>query len=118
MNVMITASGPIVIDWTNAARGEPLLDVAVAVVLLTCPQMPGSKLLNDVLRPVRQVLGRTFSKRYPRAELDPQLVTAAAAQDARRELLPRRGGRGARLRARGRPALRLDNGLMTGRRVR
>ena len=78
MNVMMTASGPVVIDWTNASRGEPLLDVALTVVLLTCPQMPGSKLLNTALRPVRLQLGRTFSKRYPADELDRQLVIAAA----------------------------------------
>jgi aminoglycoside phosphotransferase (APT) family kinase protein len=78
MNVMMTTSGPVVIDWTNASRGEPLLDVALTVVLLTCPQMPGSRFLNTALRPVRRRLGRTFSKRYPADDLDHQLVTAAA----------------------------------------
>jgi aminoglycoside phosphotransferase (APT) family kinase protein len=100
MNVMITAAGPVVIDWTNAARGEPLLDVAVAVVLLTCPQMPGSKLLNDALRPVRQRLGRTFSKRYPQAELDPQLVIASELKMLDGNFSPDEVAACARLRAR------------------
>ena len=37
MNVMLSARGPVVIDWTNAARGQPLSDVAMTYVLLTCP---------------------------------------------------------------------------------
>jgi serine/threonine protein kinase len=77
MNVMITASGPIVIDWPNAARGEPLLDVALTFVLLTCPSFPGSRLLNAAARPVRKLLGRSFAKRYRGRELDRQLVDAA-----------------------------------------
>lgn len=77
MNVMMTAAGPVVIDWTNAARGEPLLDVGVTLVLLTCPRIPGSNLLNVVLGPVRKMLGRSFAKRYRGRELDRQLVIAA-----------------------------------------
>ena len=41
MNVMMTASGPVVIDWPNAARGDPLLDVGSPYILFTCPR-PGS----------------------------------------------------------------------------
>lgn len=77
MNVMMTAGGPIVIDWPNAARGEPLLDVGFSLVLLTCPRVPGSEMLNVVLRPVRQVLGRVFAKRYRGPELDRQMYQAA-----------------------------------------
>jgi aminoglycoside phosphotransferase (APT) family kinase protein len=33
-NVMLAPSGPVVIDWTNAARGEPALDVALTWVIL------------------------------------------------------------------------------------
>jgi aminoglycoside phosphotransferase (APT) family kinase protein len=77
MNVMLTESGPIVIDWTNAARGEPLLDVAVTFVLLTCPRFPGSDFINAAARPVRGALGSMFTKRYRGKELDRQLVIAA-----------------------------------------
>ena len=38
MNVMMTTRGPVVIDWTNAARGDPLIDVGLTYVLLTCPR--------------------------------------------------------------------------------
>jgi aminoglycoside phosphotransferase (APT) family kinase protein len=77
MNVMMTAAGPVVIDWTNAARGEPLLDVGVTLVLMTCPRVPGPDLLNVALRPMRKQLGRSFAKRYRGRELDRQLVIAA-----------------------------------------
>lgn len=78
MNVMITASGPIVIDWNNAARGEPLLDVALTYVLFTCPRMPGPDLLNAAMQPVRRLVANTFAKRYRGRELDRQLVKGAA----------------------------------------
>ncbi|GAA5135607.1 phosphotransferase [Pseudonocardia adelaidensis] len=33
-NVVLTASGPVLIDWTNAADGPPGLDVALSAVIL------------------------------------------------------------------------------------
>ena len=33
-NVMLSPTGPFVIDWTNARRGEPALDVALTWVIL------------------------------------------------------------------------------------
>src|SRR5260221_5113878 len=41
LNLMITASGPIVIDWTNAAQEDPLLDVALTFILPTRPRVRG-----------------------------------------------------------------------------
>jgi aminoglycoside phosphotransferase (APT) family kinase protein len=77
LNVMMTKSGPIVIDWTNAGRGDPLLDVGFTFLLLTCPRVPGSNLKNAALRPIRHVLARAFVKRYRGHELDVQLAHAA-----------------------------------------
>jgi len=88
MNVMITASGPVVIDWSNAARGEPLLDVALTYILLTCPRAPGSDLLNAALQPVRRLLADAFAKRYRGPELDRQLVAGAAVKVLDRNMSP------------------------------
>jgi tRNA A-37 threonylcarbamoyl transferase component Bud32 len=77
MNVMLTQSGPIVIDWPNAARGTALADVAVTFVLLTCPQVPGSRTLNRAVAPLRVVLARMFASRYKARALDEKLVLAA-----------------------------------------
>ena len=33
-NVMFTARGPVVIDWTNARAGAPAADVAMAYLIM------------------------------------------------------------------------------------
>jgi hypothetical protein len=40
MNVMVTAEGPVVIDWSNAKRGAPEMDVANTWALLRCGEIP------------------------------------------------------------------------------
>src|SRR5207253_11369255 len=40
LNVMMTRRGPIVIDWSNAARGDPAYDVADTWVLLATADPP------------------------------------------------------------------------------
>jgi aminoglycoside phosphotransferase (APT) family kinase protein len=67
-----------VIDWPNAARGDPLLDVALTYILFTCPRMPGPALLNTAMQPVRRLMANTFAKRYRGRELDRQLIKGAA----------------------------------------
>jgi aminoglycoside phosphotransferase (APT) family kinase protein len=73
LNVIVTASGPVVIDWTNAARADALADVAMTIVLLTCPRMPGSRIVNVAATPLRTYLARAFSSRYRGRALDEQL---------------------------------------------
>lgn len=34
-NILMPPHGPVIIDWTNAAIGNPLADVAMTVVILT-----------------------------------------------------------------------------------
>jgi aminoglycoside phosphotransferase (APT) family kinase protein len=77
MNVMLAPAGPIVIDWTNASRGLALTDVATTIVLLTCPQMPGSRMINVAATPARAFLARTFAARYKGRALDERLAWAA-----------------------------------------
>jgi Ser/Thr protein kinase RdoA (MazF antagonist) len=55
-NVLLTAQGPIVIDWPAATRGEPAADVARTVLLLTVgAPLPSAPLRVRLLAPV--VLG-------------------------------------------------------------
>jgi aminoglycoside phosphotransferase (APT) family kinase protein len=77
MNVMLTASGPVVIDWTNASRGKALTDVALTIILVTCPEIPASRMINVVATPARSWIARTFASRYKGRELDEQLVHGA-----------------------------------------
>jgi len=77
MNVMITAAGPVVIDWTNAARGNALTDVAVTLVLLTCPEVPAPRPIRIAVTPARAWIARAFASRYKGRDLDEQLVFGA-----------------------------------------
>jgi tRNA A-37 threonylcarbamoyl transferase component Bud32 len=73
LNVIVTESGPVVIDWTNAARAAALSDVAMTIVLLTCPRMPGSRIVNTAATPLRAYIARAFSARYRGRALDERL---------------------------------------------
>src|SRR5580658_9848625 len=39
LNVLIGPSGPVVIDWTNASRGDPARDVALSWVLMAAGEI-------------------------------------------------------------------------------
>ena len=77
MNVMLTAAGPIVIDWPNASRGDALTDVATTIVLLTCPDMPGSRIVNVAATGPRALMARAFASRYRGRALDERIAFAA-----------------------------------------
>jgi aminoglycoside phosphotransferase (APT) family kinase protein len=77
MNVMLSARGPVVIDWTGASRGQALTDVALTYVLLTCPQMPAPRLVQVLANPARAFLARSFARRYRGIEFDAHLAIAA-----------------------------------------
>ncbi len=49
-NVILTADGPVVIDWTNAASGPAALDLAKTLVTLTTVDLPGwpQRLVRDL----------------------------------------------------------------------
>ena len=40
-NVLLTARGPVVIDWSNAARGDQADDVALTWVIVATSRVPG-----------------------------------------------------------------------------
>jgi Ser/Thr protein kinase RdoA (MazF antagonist) len=65
-NVILSPAGPVVIDWTNARRGEPALDVALIwVILATSGGIPG------------RVFLRAFLPHFERTELLRALPAAA-----------------------------------------
>ena len=60
MNVMMTSAGPMVIDWSNAAAGDPAYDLADTWVLFACGTPPMSG-IDRVIVPIgRRVLMRAF----------------------------------------------------------
>ena len=65
LNVLMTADGPMVIDWANCARGDPAYDVADTWLLFATADAPGGR-RDRVLAAV----GRRIFLRYFLRELD------------------------------------------------
>jgi aminoglycoside phosphotransferase (APT) family kinase protein len=77
LNVMITARGPVVIDWPNAHAGHPLTDVGFTYVLLTCPEMPAPWIVRTLVQPFRVAVARGFVRRYRGPGLAGHIARAA-----------------------------------------
>ncbi|MGA2835694.1 MAG: phosphotransferase [Acidimicrobiales bacterium] len=60
LNVLMGPDGPVVIDWANAARGEPTIDVAVTWVLVASGQVPTGRVQSAVLGIGRRILLGSF----------------------------------------------------------
>jgi serine/threonine protein kinase len=63
-NVMVGPQGPVVIDWTNACRGDPSVDVALAWVLMAAGEVPTGRLLGTILGRARSVLVHSFLRSF------------------------------------------------------
>ncbi len=59
LNVLISPTGPVVIDWANAALGEAAVDVAVTWMVVASAAIPG----NPVARALAQLLQDRFVAR-------------------------------------------------------
>ena len=88
LNVILSERGPVVIDWANAARGRGLSDVALTYVLLTCPQMPGPRILQLAAQPARVGLARMFAHRYRGNDLVERIAAAADLKTLDRNMTP------------------------------
>ena len=88
LNVIMTAHGPVVIDWANAARGDALSDAALTYALLTCPRVPGPKIVGTVLQPLRPLVGKQFAKRWWSAAFCERIAVAAELKALDRNMLP------------------------------
>lgn len=60
LNVMIGPAGPVVIDWTGAARGDPAADVALAWLLLVGGEIPAAGWKRRVFESARAAFIRSF----------------------------------------------------------
>jgi aminoglycoside phosphotransferase (APT) family kinase protein len=86
LNVIMSARGPVVIDWANAMLGKPLFDAALTYVLLTCPDIPAPALVRTLLQPLRPRLGHMFAKRWWGPELRQQVALAAELKSLDRNI--------------------------------
>jgi aminoglycoside phosphotransferase (APT) family kinase protein len=75
-NVLLSRTGPVVIDWTFAARGHPAADVARTQLILRIGEPPDNKPIAMIAdRLGRRVLANRYLHAYRRARpLEPNLV--------------------------------------------
>lgn len=69
LNIILSNRGPVVIDWTNASRGDPLVDVAATWVLLASGNVPGGRLDAVKAKVGRGILLRGFLRPFSKTEL-------------------------------------------------
>ena len=90
--IMHPRRGPVVIDWTNAARGDALIDVAVTLRAadVSAHARPALRHASRQRRSARRSRARS-SARYRGRALDERIARRGRAEDARREHGGRRG---------------------------
>jgi Ser/Thr protein kinase RdoA (MazF antagonist) len=63
-NILMTKSGPIIIDWMDATRGNPILDVARSSILIGGKSLPPGTSLGWVIQILRNWFHRTYLNHY------------------------------------------------------
>ncbi len=87
-NVMLTAAGPVVIDWSNVAAGGPAADVAMAWLIIATSEVDTPPLLlRPAISSVRAVLLRRF-RALVRDDPGPEMARVARARMADRNVRP------------------------------
>ena len=66
LNVMLGPKGVFVIDWPNAHRGDPNVDVGLAWVLMAAGQIPGAGLKTRLMGFGRSLLVNGFLSHFDR----------------------------------------------------
>lgn len=86
-NILMTARGPIVIDWMSVTRGHPLADVAGTSLLFRVVSVPSTagRLASGVIEVLRRVFLSMYLRRYfassphRREQMDDWIPVMAAA---------------------------------------
>lgn len=63
-NILMTAQGPVIIDWIDATRGNPLADVARTLLLLSLGAPPPGTSARWLLDAARHWFHTAYLKRY------------------------------------------------------
>jgi aminoglycoside phosphotransferase (APT) family kinase protein len=86
LNVLITDAGPVVIDWANAARGDPAYDVADTWVLFACADPPLNAIERRLVPIARRIFLRNFLGGLDRAGALRAIPAAVEARCADRNM--------------------------------
>lgn len=80
-NVLLSPSGPVVIDWTNAGAGDPGVDLALTWVIGETSGVPARAFVRLYARRVdREALERGLPEAVARRLADPNLTEAERAR--------------------------------------
>ena len=85
-NILIADQGPVIIDWMDAARADPLADVARTLILMHFAGLPSSGPLRLAQVAIRRLLTRLYLRRYfqlrpgKRNDLARWMIPVAAAR--------------------------------------
>ena len=77
-NVLISAVGPVVIDWSNVARGDGNTDAALSWLLMSAGTVDASSAKSALLELGRSRMIKAFLKRFDRAKVAKQLPSVVA----------------------------------------
>lgn len=69
LNVLMSRNGPIVIDWTNTAAGDPSVDVVATWILVASGEVPSGRVMRLLARFGRRVLLRSFLAPFDERDL-------------------------------------------------
>ena len=85
-NVILTARGPVVIDWPNAARGPSAADVAHTWMVMACsvPTTGGAR--QVAAKAGGRLFAALFLRHYDRSALIPHVAAVARWRSANRTL--------------------------------
>jgi aminoglycoside phosphotransferase (APT) family kinase protein len=87
-NVMLTAAGPVVVDWANVAAGAPAADVAMAWLIIATSEVDAPPLLlRPAIATIRTILLRRF-RALVRDDPGPEMARVARARMADPKVRP------------------------------
>lgn len=77
-NVMLTSRGPVVIDWSNAGRGDANAEVADLWLVMTCADAPVTGFKRTLITAGRKLFVNSFLRHFDVDAVKPKLGVAAA----------------------------------------
>ena len=86
-NVILSPSGPVVIDWRNTRRGDEAIDVATTWLIMATSEVPDTSLKWRVIDQVRRLFVAALLRHVDRRAAERQLPLAARYRLADRNVL-------------------------------